>query len=325
LALARKNNFLKGTQPMTVSLDRPAVRPVRRSKSKREGNAWSAYGLILPAGAFYAVFQLVPIVAAFILSFTSWNGINVSRIRFNGVANYIRLFNDGQFWSSFLHNIFVAILVFVFLSFGSFLIAAIISAGIKGGAFFRLVFFAPVVISSVAIGMLAIFFFSPSQGLINQGLTAIGLGNLAQPWLGSATWALPSVSATYILQNFGFSVLLFLSAFTQVNSEMCEAAEVDGATQGRILWGIVLPTIRPIASVVVLLGFISSFRLFDTVYIMTAGGPFHASDTIVTYLYSVGFAGSEVGYGNTIGVALFVILAIIALVQFRLTRGNPAD
>ena len=293
----------------------------RRSRaSRRTGSSWSAYGLILPAGAVYAVFQLFPIVAAFVLSFTSWNGLNVATIKFSGITNYVRLFNDRLFWTSFGHNIIVAILVFIFMSFGSFLIAAIIHAGIKGGVFFRIVFFAPVVVSSVAMGMLAIFFFSPSQGLINSWLTSVGLGNLAQPWLGDAKWALPAVIATYVLQNFGFSVLLFISALTQVNDEICEAAEVDGASQGRILWSIVLPTIRPIASVVVLLGFISSFRLFDTVYIMTSGGPYHASDTLVTYLYSVGFGGSEVGYANAIGVALFLILALIAIVQLRLTR-----
>jgi ABC-type sugar transport system permease subunit len=228
-------------------------------------------------------------LAAFVLSFTSWNGINVANVRFNGIANYQELFSDSLFWESFLHNIIVAILVFLFLSVGSFIIAAIISAGIRGGAFFRVIFFAPVIVSSVAVGMIAIFFFSPSVGLINETLTAVGLGQLGQPWLGSSTWALPSVTATYILQNFGFSMLLFVSALTQVNNEMCEAAEVDGASQGRILWQVILPTIRPIASVVVLLGFINSFRLFDTVYVMTNGGPYHASDTIVTYLYSVGF------------------------------------
>ncbi|QJU55242.1 sugar ABC transporter permease [Herbiconiux sp. KACC 21604] len=281
---------------------------------------WQAYGLIAPAGILYALFQLVPILGAFVLSFTSWNGINLSRIEFTGLDNYVRLMQDELFWRAVLHNLIVALLVFVFMTVGSFLIAAIIHAGIRGGAFFRIVFFAPVVISSVAIAMLAIFFFSPSQGLINEALRGLGLGVLAQPWLGSAEWALPAVSATYILQNFGFSVILFLSALTQVNDEMCEAAEVDGASQGRILWGIVLPTIRPIASVVVLLGFINSFRLFDTVYVMTGGGPFHASDTIVTYLYGTAFGGNQVGYANAIGVALFLILCVIAVVQLRLTR-----
>lgn len=290
-----------------------------RSRAGRR-TGFQAYALIAPAALFYAAFQVVPILGAIALSFTHWNGLNVSRIEFAGWENYQRLIGDEIFWNALVHNVIVAVLVFFLMSFGSFVIAAIIHAGIRGGAFLRIVFFAPVVISSVALAMLAIFFFSPSQGLINEGLRAVGLGALAQPWLGDSFWALPSVTLTYILQNFGFSVLLFLAGLTQVNDEMCEAAEIDGASQGRILWSIVLPTIRPVASVVVLLGFVNSFRLFDTVYVMTAGGPYHASDTLVTYLYGVAFGGNDIGYANAIGVALFVILCAIAVLQLRLTR-----
>ena len=290
-----------------------------RSRAARR-TAAQAYGLIAPAGAFYAAFQLFPIVAAILLSFTTWNGLNISRIEWVGLANYQRLVQDELFWGAAVHNVIVAALIFLLMSFGSFVIAAVIHAGIRGGAFLRIVFFAPVVISSVALAMLAIFFFSPSQGLINEALRFIGLGDLAPAWLGDPLWALPSVALTYILQNFGFSVLMFLSGLTQVNDELCEAAELDGASQGRILWSVVLPAIRPVATVVVLLGFINSFRLFDTVYVMTAGGPYHASDTLVTYLYGVAFGGNDIGYANAIGVALFLILCTIAAIQLRLTR-----
>jgi raffinose/stachyose/melibiose transport system permease protein len=292
---------------------RGATRAARRTTIQ-------AYALIAPAGFFYAAFQLFPIVAAILLSFTSWNGLNLSRIRWIGLANYERLVQDELFWGAAAHNLIVAVLIFVLMSFGSFVIAAVIHAGIRGGAFLRIVFFAPVVISSVALAMLSIFFFSPSQGLINEGLRLIGLGEIAPAWLGDPFWALPAVTLTYILQNFGFSLLMFLSGLTQVNDELCEAAELDGASQGRILWSIVLPSIRPIATVVVLLGFINSFRLFDTVYVMTAGGPYHASDTLVTYLYGIAFGGNDIGYANAIGVALFLILCAIAAIQLRLTR-----
>lgn len=299
--------------PLTVRRGRPSSRAARRTTR-------NAYALIAPAGLIYAAFQVVPIVAAIGLSFTRWNGLNLARIQFVGLANYERLISDPIFWGALLHNLIVAALVFVLMSFGSFMIAVIIHAGIRGGAFLRIVFFAPVVISSVALAMLAIFFFSPSQGLINEALRLVGLGAWAQPWLGDSFWALPSVTLTYIAQNFGFSVLLFLAGLTQVNDEICEAAEIDGASQGRIIWSIVLPSLRPVASVVVLLGFINSFRLFDTVYVMTAGGPYHASDTLVTYLYGVAFGGNDIGYANAIGVALFVILCVIAVIQLRVTR-----
>jgi len=296
-----------------------AARAARRT-DRRHKRSWDAYALLLPAGVFYVAFQLLPILMAFALSVFSWDGIDIRQAKFLGPANYVTLMHDGLLWRSVWHNLVVALAVLIIQCVGSFVIAAIIQAGIKGGRFFRLVFFAPVVISSVAVGMLAIFVFSPSQGLVNEALSGIGLGGLRRPWLGSGTWALPAVIATYILQNFGLSVLLFISGLGQVDQDLLEAAELDGASQGRILWQVVFPVIRPVATTVFLLGLVTGFKLFDTVYVMTAGGPFHASDTIVTYLYGVSFGGNDIGYGNAIGVLLFVILLVVAMIQSRLTR-----
>jgi ABC-type sugar transport system permease subunit len=293
-----------------------------RSRPGRRGQASTAYAMIVPAGLFYVAFQLLPIIFAFTLSFFSWDGVNLGQAKFTGLANYRQLLTDPLLWHSVWHNVLVAVAILIVQCGGSFLIAAIIQAGIKGGRFFRLVFFAPMVISSVATGMLAIFIYSPTQGLLNTLLGAVGLHSWEQPWLGSSTWALPTVTATYVLQSFGLSVLLFISALSQVNNDLLEAAEIDGASQAAILWRVVFPVIRPVASVVFLLGLVQAFRLFDQVYVMTSGGPYHASDTIVTYLYSVAFSGNEIGYGNAIGVLLFVILLVVALIQLRLTRAG---
>jgi raffinose/stachyose/melibiose transport system permease protein len=295
------------------------------SAARRRRDSATAYGLILPAGLCYAAFQLLPILFAFALSLYAWDGINLSQAKFIGLINYRTMLHDDVLWKSVWHNLFVAVVVFVLMCGGSFVIAAVIQAGIRGGRFFRLVFFAPVVVSSIAVGMLAIFIFSPSQGLLNSSLSAVGLESLQRPWLGSSTWALPTVTATYMLQNFGLSVLLFVSALGQVNSDLLEAAELDGASQGAILWRVVFPVIRPVASTVFLLGLVAAFKLFDTVYVMTSGGPFHASDTLVTYLYSTSFGGNDIGYGNAIGVLLFAILLVLALVQLRLTRAGEAN
>jgi len=300
-------------------------RVLRRSRRRRLLDGLAGYGLIAPAGVFYLGFQVLPILFAFVLSFFDWNGINLATARFVGFANYVELFGDDSFWRSVVHNLLAVVLILVIQCLGSFMLAGIINAGIRGGRFFQLVFFAPMVVSTVAMGMLAIFIFSPSQGLLNSLLRDMGLGALAQPWLGSSTWALPAVVITAILQNFGLSVLMFISGLGQVDPAMLEAAEIDGASQATILWRIVFPVIRPVASVVFLLGIVSGFRLFDQVYVMTSGGPYHSSDTIVTYLYSIAFAGNRVGYGNAIGVVLFLILLVVALVQLRLTRGGRAN
>jgi ABC-type sugar transport system permease subunit len=307
------------TAATTVAAKRASGRRARRSASARR-DALTAYGLILPAGIFYAAFQFLPILGAFALSLFSWTGINLGQASFVGFGNFSQLLQDPYFWSSLRNNVYVALAVLVFQCLGAFLLAGVIHAGIRGGRVFRVIFFAPVVVSSVAVAMIAIFLFSPSIGLINTFLRAVGLGALAQPWLGSPTWALPSVIATYIWQSFGFSMLLCLSGLQQVPPEVCEAAMIDGASQRSVLWQIVLPVMRPVASVVVLLGIISAFRIFDTVYILTSGGPFHASDVLVTYLFDQAFNGNQVGYGDAVGVALFLIIFVLALIQLRVTR-----
>lgn len=297
---------------------------IRERKATRAENL-AGYGLILPAGLFYLAFQLLPILFAFVLSLFDWNGLNLSQAKFIGLNNYTEMFSDGLLWRAVWHNVLIAAAIVVVQCGGSFLLAAIIQAGIRGGRFFQLVFFAPMVISTIATGMLAIFIFSPSQGLLNTLLHDVGLGSLQQAWLGSSTWALPTVIVVTMLQGFGLSVLMFISALGQVNNDLLEAAELDGANQRVILWGIIFPIIRPVASVVFLLGLVSAFRLFDQVYILTSGGPYHASDTIVTYLYSAAFSGNRVGYGNAVGVLLFFILLLVALLQLRLTRSGAAN
>jgi raffinose/stachyose/melibiose transport system permease protein len=308
-----------------VAVKRPGGRASgRRPSARARRDALTAYGMMLPAALFYAVFQFFPILGAFALSLFDWNGINLSQARFVGLSNFSELSRDPVFWSSLWHNVIVALAVLVFQCLGAFLLAAVIHAGIRGGRVFRVLFFAPVVISSVAVAMLAIFLFSPSIGLINTFLNSVGLSALAQDWLGSSTWALPSVIVTFIWQQFGFSMLLLLSGFQQVSADVCEAALIDGASQASVLWQIVLPIIRPVASVVVLLGVISAFRIFDTVYVLTTGGPYHASDVLVTYLYNEAFNGNRVGYGDAVGVVLFIIIFVLAIVQLRLTRAGEA-
>jgi raffinose/stachyose/melibiose transport system permease protein len=294
----------------------------RTTRARRE--ALVAYALIFPAALFYAAFQFFPILGAFALSLFDWNGINLSQARYIGLSNFSELLKDPIFWSSLEHNVVVALAVLVFQCVGAFLVAAVIHAGIRGGHVFRVLFFAPVVMSSVAVAMLAIFMFSPSIGLINTMLNGAGLNGLVQDWLGSSTWALPSVIVTFNWQAFGFSMLLLLSGFQQVSAEVCEAALIDGASQRSVLWQIVLPIMRPVASVVVLLGIISAFRIFDTVYVLTTGGPYHASDVLVTYLYEEAFNGNRVGYGDSIGVTLFLIVFVLAIVQLRLTRAGES-
>jgi raffinose/stachyose/melibiose transport system permease protein len=281
-----------------------------------------AYALLIPAGLFYFLFQLLPIVLAFILSAFSWNGISLSQLQFVGLGNYRTLLHDPIFAKALVNNIIVVAAVLLFQVLGGFLLAVAIYAGIPGRQFFRRLLFVPVAMAPVSVGVIGIFVFSPTFGILDAGLKNVGLGSLSQPWLGSNTFALPAVIAAYVLENIGLTVLLFLAALQQVNPEMLEAGRIDGASPKTLLWKVLVPNIRPVASIVILLAVVSAFRLFDVAYVLTDGGPYYASSTIVLYLYDLGFTQNQVGYADSVGVVLFLIIVVFAAVQLRIMRAG---
>ncbi len=142
---------------------------------------------------------------------------------------------------------------------------------------------------------------------------------MTEPWLGNNLG--PAVGDSHLyLAAIRLQHAAVLSGLQQVPAEVCESALIDGATQRSVLWQVVLPSMRTVASVVVLLAVISAFSIFDTVYILTSGGPYHASDVMVTYLFDQAFNGNEVGYGDAVGVTLFLLIFVLAIVQLRVTR-----
>jgi multiple sugar transport system permease protein len=280
------------------------------------------YLLLAPAGAFYFLFQLLPIILAAMLSFFTWNGISLSQLRFAGLSNYAQLAHDPVFIKSLVNTLIIVAVVLVIQGLGGFVLAVGIYAHIPGATFFRRMMFVPVVISPVAVALVGIFVFSPNFGLLDATLRNVGLASLQVPWLGSERFALPAVIVTYIFQNVGLTVLLFLAALQQVEVTLLDAARVDGASPKQMIWDVIVPVIRPVAGIVILLALVSAFRLFDVSYVLTDGGPYYASSTLVLYLYDVGFTQSQVGYADAIGVVLFVIILVVAAVQLRLMRAG---
>ncbi|MHB1778056.1 MAG: carbohydrate ABC transporter permease [Acidimicrobiales bacterium] len=281
-----------------------------------------AFWLLAPAALFYLLFQLLPILIAFLLSLFSWNGISLGQLQFMGLQNYVNLFHDPIFAKTLINNLVVVGAVLIFQVGGGFFLAVAIYAGIPGGRFYRRLLFVPIAMAPVAIGVIGIFVFSPDFGILDAGLKSIGLSNLAQPWLGSNSFALPAVIATYIFQNIGLTILLFLAALQQVNPSILEAARVDGARPKTVLWNILAPNIRAVSGVVVLLAIVSAFRLFDVAYVLTDGGPYYASSTLVLYLYDLGFTQNQVGYADAVGVVLFLIIIVFAAIQLRIMRAG---
>jgi len=284
---------------------------------------WPVLATFLAPGLFfYVLFLIIPLLGTIFLSLTNWSGFSFSDIKFAGLSNFKNLATDPIFRGALWHTLVFVVIAAVLKTVASLIVALALNLRIRLGGFFRVVFVMPTVISAVVIGVVFSLALSPSLGLINPFLRSIGLGSLTGEWLGSSTRALPILILLDVWQNFGIYMLIYISKLLSIPEDIGEAARVDGASRWQETWQITIPLLRSTTGVVLLLASIDSLKVFSTVYIMTRGGPDHATEVLSTYGYSEAFGQNQVGYGSAILVVLLVIALIFALLWFKLFRSR---
>jgi raffinose/stachyose/melibiose transport system permease protein len=294
-----------------------------RSRSLSWAPEWLlAIPFLAPALVFYAIFLLVPLLGTLLLSVTDWSGFNITDIEFVGLDNFRTLGNDEVFWLSLRHNLtFLVGSVFLKTSV-AMVLALALDLHLPFSNFFRGVYLMPTVISLVVVGIVFSLVLSPSLGLINPFLTAIGLERFAGTWLGSPQMALPIVIAIDVWHGFGLYMFLFISRLMAIPQDLHDAAFVDGANGWQDIVHITLPLMKSMVAMVVLLASIESLKLFSIVYVMTKGGPNHATEVLSTWAYFQAFTANKVGYGSAILVVLLVITFILAYIQVTRFQGQ---
>jgi raffinose/stachyose/melibiose transport system permease protein len=293
---------------------------------ERAGRVFAAmgpYAFILPALIFYVVFLALPILGTVIISLLNWSGLSLNDVHWAGLANYVTLGQDPVFWAALKHNvIFIVVGATTVVLIGLFL-AVLLERGLRGSNFFRGVFFMPTVMSMVVVGIVFMLILSPELGLINPLLRAVGLGRFARAWLGDPNTSLLVVIACDVWKNFGLSMFLFVAGLKGIDGELYEAASMDGANAWQSFWRITLPVLAPVTTTVIVLVSINTLKLFDLVYVMTHGGPGHASEVLTSWMYFQGFMYNKMGYGSSVAVVLLLVTLMLTLIQFRvLARDN---
>jgi ABC-type sugar transport system permease subunit len=273
--------------------------------------------LLLPAAALLAWLLVYPLVDAVRLSFTDWNGL--SEPHSVGFANYDELLHDNHLKEALLHNlaILAALPIWIGLPYG---IAWALHHKIRGWQFFRFAFFLPVVLSPVVIGVCYGIVLKPN-GPFNELLRAAGLGELVHEWLNDPTITLPLVIGVIIWSTFGIGVLIFLSAFSNLDTEQIDAARVDGAAPWQIQRHVVFWQILPVIEFWTILILIASLTgVFPLIYTLTHGGPGHSTYTVDFDLYQEAFAAGRFGYASAIGVCLVIVIGVIGGVFLAVLR-----
>lgn len=277
-----------------------------------------AYGFLLPALLVYIAFLLYPFLSGIVISLYRWNG--VSPRQFQGIGNYVRLAADPRFLASLWHNVLYALGSVTGKIILGFIFALLLNARIRGMTVYRTLYFTPVVMSFVAVGLLWRWIYNPVFGLFDYLLQTIGFTHKSVGWLSNPQIALWSVVLVDVWKWTGYHTVIFLAGLQTIPHELYEAAVVDGASFLRRILSITLPGIRQISIINITIALMGAFSVFDPVYVITGGGPYNSSEVILTYMYLRTFQQQELGYGTAMVVVLFAIVILISLWQQRFTR-----
>src|SRR5262245_2648587 len=268
---------------------------------------------VLPGVALFSIFLLIPIGVLVVTSFSDWSVIG---LHFTGTKNYGRLIHDSIFWQAVKNTAwYAAAAIFIQVPLG---VAAgmILAQKIRGWKVFRMILFAPVVVSGAAYALIFSNVYNASYGLLNQVLSWFGIAG--QDWLFNVGTALPAVIGTYVF-NIGFFMILVMTEINSIPGEIIEAAQVDGSGRFHRQVHIVLPLLRHIIGTCALLSLLSSLAFFDIVYILTSGGPDNATLTLTVYSFQQ-YTADQWGYANTIGVFVVVVGFLVIVTMKRLFR-----
>jgi len=277
----------------------------------------AAWLFLAPSLVLFAIFTAIPVISAFFISFTQWNLFN--EVTWVGLGNYLELAKD-EIFAKVLGNTAYFVLVSVPVQIVlALLCALVLNRGIKGQTFFRVVYFLPVVTSTIAAALVWAWLFNSNFGLINAALSLVGVTDLPK-WMGSTRWAMPAIIIVSIWQNLGYAMVLFLAGLQNIGKDVHDAAALDGATGWDRFWHITLPLLSPTTFFVLVISIIGSFQVFELVLVMTKAGPANATNTLVYYIYQNGFQFYQMGYASAAAMVLFLIVLAFTLVQYRLQR-----
>jgi multiple sugar transport system permease protein len=289
------------------------------NNTSRTKEAWI---FLSPALAMIGIFFVIPVLAAFTLSFTDFDIYSLGNwkyIRFVGFQNYVRIVETPLFWTA-LKNTFYFVLVGGPLSVAVSLGTALMlnSKLAKYKSLYRTVYFLPVVSSLIAVAIIWRYLYHPAHGLLNYFLSYFGISSV--DWLGDPNLAMPAIIIMAVWKNFGYNMLIFIAGLQNIPEDLYEAAHLDGASWRQQFTEITLPMLKPTTVFIVMITIIGYFQLFAETYVMTQGGPLNSTTSIVLLMYEQGFRWWSMGYAAAIAFVLFIIILFFTLLQMLLQR-----
>ena len=280
---------------------------MKNSKSPEINNNSSGLLFVLPALTGTFIFIIIPIFCSFLLSFTHWDLLN--EITFAGLENYKSVLSEPEFLQILANTFVYAITTTLFAVIIPLLIASALNTKIRGSEVYKTIYFLPFITPAVVIAIVWSWIFDPNIGLVNT------LFKTHLTWLFDTHLAMPVLIFVSVWKLIGYNVVLFLTGFSTINQNVYEAAKIDGAGVNEIFWNITIPLLKPTIYFVTLVTAISSFQIFDLIYVMTSGGPNNSTNVIVYSIYKYAFEYFDIGKSCALAYILFLIIFILAAFQ----------
>lgn len=286
----------------------------------RQRNTRKVAALFLaPVTILMVVFVLYPIIDTFITSGYQWNGISASK-KFIGLDNWATLLADESFWIAFRNNLVIMVLSILIQIPLGLALATFLDFGGKKLTVFKVIWFIPLLMSSVAIGFLFTYALATNGGIVSTISGWFGGGNI--DLLGNPKTALLTVIVVICWQFTPFYMVYFMAAFTNIPYDVFEAARIDGATRGQYFWRVALPLLVPSMKSAAILSMVGSLKYFDLIYVMTGGGPGTSTELMATYMYKQSFSNFNMGYGSAVAAGMFILISVVALITMKLLNGK---
>lgn len=272
----------------------------------------AAWIFVFPALLGMLIFIIIPIFFSFGLSFAKWDLLNP--IKFVGLDNYKEIFTEPLFGKILLNTVVFALATSFFGVIIPLILAAIMNSKIRGTDFFKTAYFLPFITPMIVIGIVWEWIFDPNIGLLNKVL------QVHINWLYDPHWAMPALIIVSVWKLIGYNMIIFLSGFSGISNSMFEAAKIDGANPVETFFYVTIPLLSPTIFFVVIITAVSSFQIFDLIYLMTQGGPLDSTNVLVYAIYKNAFEYFNAGKASAIAYVLFVIILVLTLLQWNMRK-----
>ncbi len=283
-----------------------------------------AIAFIAPAFIFYTFFIIWPTVSSVYYSFTSWDGISPN-LRFIGLANYKEIFTSARFGNALKNTVILTVFISIFENMFALILALIVDSVRWAKNLFRSAFYIPVLISGIVSGFIWKIMYNYNFGAINSMLTAMGMGNFKQDWLGNTSLTLIMVGVVLVWKGAGYYMIIYLASLQSVSTDILEAADIDGASPFQKFRNITVPMISGAFTINFTLSLINGLKVFDQISVMTDGGPGFTSETLVYLLYKVGFNEGRQGFGTAVGIVLLFLIIVLNTIQQKFLRSREVQ